>query len=85
MSKENQIENLDFEHAIQQLEEIVVNMEQGDIPLEEALSQFEQGVKLVKHSAEKLKQAEQRVQILLEKNGESKLVDFNSESLSSNE
>lgn len=84
-STENNIENLDFEGSIQQLEEIVANMEQGDIPLEDALAQFEQGIKLVRHSSEKLKLAEQRVQVLLEKNGESQLIDFETSSTISDE
>ncbi len=65
-----------FEEAIEELEQIVSKMEQGDLPLEEALSSFERGVQLANLSQLKLKQAEQKVKVLVEKNGEHQLIDF---------
>lgn len=53
-----------FEATLQELEAIVAKMEQGELPLEEALKNFERGVKLVKQCQEELKQAEQKVKIL---------------------
>ncbi len=53
-----------FEAAIARLEEIVRAMESGNAMLDESLSLFEEGVKLVKYCTEKLDGAEQRVKLL---------------------
>ena len=66
----------DFETAIENLETIVDDMEAGELSLEEAMAQFEQGVKLTRDCHKALQQAEQKVKILLEKQGELELVDF---------
>lgn len=66
----------DFESTLKELEEIVERLEQGDLPLEEALSEFETAVKLVQLGQEKLQKAEQRIQILLQKDEHSELVDY---------
>lgn len=68
--------DFDFESAIENLESIVDDMEAGDLSLEEAMAQFEQGVKLTRDCHKALQQAEQKVKILLEKQGELELVDF---------
>lgn len=49
-----------------ELETIVTKMEQGDLPLEEALSCFEKGIRLVRDGQIHLKNAEQKVQILMQ-------------------
>ena len=54
-----------FETALTELESIVTRLESGDLPLEDALNQFERGVQLARQGQSKLQQAEQRVQILL--------------------
>ena len=54
-----------FETALSELEQIVTRLEGGDLPLEEALNEFERGVQLARQGQVKLQQAEQRVQILL--------------------
>lgn len=54
-----------FEQAMDRLEEIVRRLEQGDAPLEEALSLFEEGTRLVKKCSTQLDKAEQKVQKLL--------------------
>ena len=59
-----------------QLEDIVQQLEEGDIPLEKALQQFEKGVKLSRDCQQALDSAEQRVKVLLD-NGE--LDDFDAE------
>ena len=58
-------ENQGFEQTLDQLEIIVQRMEQGDLPLDEALQEFERGIQLVKAGQAKLDQAEQKVRILL--------------------
>ncbi|MBR0574241.1 exodeoxyribonuclease VII small subunit [Pasteurella atlantica] len=66
----------DFETTLKQLEDIVTHLEAGDLPLEEALSEFETAVKLVKKGQEHLQKAEQRIQILLQKDEHSELSDY---------
>jgi len=60
----------DFEAALAELENLVELMETGDITLEESLAHFERGVKLTRQCQQALKQAEQKVQILMQDNGE---------------
>lgn len=60
--------DVNFEQAMQQLENIVNEMEQGQLPLEQALSKFEAGIKLARASQQMLKDAEQKVQILSKDN-----------------
>ena len=59
----------DFEQSLAELESLVGQMEQGDMSLEQSLEAFEQGVKLTRECQQRLDQAEQRVQVLVEKNG----------------
>jgi exodeoxyribonuclease VII small subunit len=61
---------VDFETAMRDLEEIVGRLEQGDLPLEESLAAFERGVLLTRTCQVALKEAEQKVEILLKKAGE---------------
>ena len=56
---------LSFEDALQQLEQIGTRLESGDLPLEAALSAFENGIQLARQGQLQLQHAEQRVQILL--------------------
>ncbi len=66
----------DFENSLQQLEGLVEQLEQGDLPIEEALKAFEQGVKLTRECQSILQQAEQKVQLLTEQDGEIRATDF---------
>ncbi len=59
----------DFETALDQLEELVEDMENGDLSLEDSLKAFEQGIKLTRDCQTALAQAEQKVQLLIEENG----------------
>lgn len=61
----------EFEQALQQLETLVQQMEGGNLTLEQSLQAFEQGVGLTRQCQQALTQAEQRVQVLLEQNGQS--------------
>jgi exodeoxyribonuclease VII small subunit len=54
-----------FEEALQKLETIVARMEEGDLPLEEALKAFEEGVRLAKFCTTKLEEAERKVEKLI--------------------
>ncbi|HEV7139085.1 MAG TPA: exodeoxyribonuclease VII small subunit [Steroidobacteraceae bacterium] len=60
---------LEFEQALAELEALVARLERGDLPLDEALKTFERGVELGLHCQEALKSAQQRVEILLKRNG----------------
>lgn len=65
-----------FEDSMQELEKLVEQMEQGDISLEESLKAFERGIKLTRACQQSLQEAEQKVQILIEKNGQQNLEPF---------
>jgi exodeoxyribonuclease VII small subunit len=67
---------LDFETAMRDLEELVDRLERGDLPLEESLAAFERGVSLTRTCQTALKEAEQKVEILLKKAGEPMVEDF---------
>jgi len=59
-----------FEDALNKLEKIVSKLEEGDIPLEESLKLFEEGIRLSRFCNQKLDEAEKKVEILLKgKNG----------------
>ncbi|WP_424405899.1 exodeoxyribonuclease VII small subunit [Pasteurella sp. PK-2025] len=70
---------LDFETTLQQLEQIVTRLESGTLPLEDALKEFEQGIALATLGQERLQQAQQRIQILLQKNAHADLTDYQAE------
>lgn len=54
-----------FEASLAQLETIVKQLEQGDLPLEESLKLFEKGVALTRECRERLNEAERRIEILM--------------------
>lgn len=54
-----------FEETMKRLEEIVQDLESGDLSLEDSLKAFEEGTKLVKFCSEKLEEAEQKVNLLV--------------------
>ena len=69
----------DFETALAELEALVEKMEQGELSLDESLKQFERGVQLTRSCQQSLREAEQKVQILLDKDGQSALEPFDSD------
>lgn len=54
-----------FESSLQELEKVVRGLEEGDLPLEDSLKLFEDGVKLSRECQERLNQAERRIEVLL--------------------
>ena len=64
MSKQEN--NKDFETSLKKLEKIVSDLENGDLPLEESIKTFEEGVKLTKHCQNLLSKAELKIQKLVE-------------------
>ena len=73
-------EKINFESAIKELESLVEQMEQGDITLEQSLKNFERGIELTRACQKALQEAEQKVQILTQKQGEETVEDFHAES-----
>ena len=68
---------IDLEKSLVQLEKLVEELESGDLSLEKAMQKFEQGVKLTRSCQTALKDAEQRVEILMKSaGGESALQEF---------
>ncbi len=65
-----------FEECLEQLEKIVTELEKGDLPLEDALKLFEDGMKLSTSCRKELEEAEGRVEILLKQNGKAQLEPF---------
>jgi exodeoxyribonuclease VII small subunit len=68
---------VNLEKAITDLEALVEELESGDLPLEKAMKKFEEGIKLTRGCQAALKEAEQKVEILLKNaGGEEALEDF---------
>jgi exodeoxyribonuclease VII small subunit len=67
---EPQMPPADFERSLTELEALVEKLEQGDLSLDESLKCFERGVQLTRVCQTALKQAEQKVEILLRRSGE---------------
>ena len=60
-----------FEDALKKLENIVKKLESGDLPLEQALKTYEEGIQLAKFCSSKLDETEKRIQVLMkDRNGE---------------
>lgn len=69
------MEELTFEESIEQLEEIVNKLENGDVPLDDAIDEFTKAMNLVKVCNTKLNNAEEAIAKIVQDNGD--IVDFN--------
>lgn len=69
-------DNMTFEETLGELESIVAALEQGELNLDESLKQFERGIALSRAGADKLRQAEQKVSILLGQDSSTALSPF---------
>ncbi len=67
---------MSFEDAIAELESIVDKLEKGQLSLDESLALFEKGIRLVRECNDKLRSAQQKVEKLIEENGELKTEPF---------
>ena len=65
-----------LEKSLAELEDLVEDLESGDLPLEKAMKKFEEGIKLTRGCQAALKEAEQKVEILLNSAGGETLEDF---------
>jgi exodeoxyribonuclease VII small subunit len=68
--------SINLEKALTDLEGIVEELESGDLPLEKAMQKFEEGIKLTRNCQAALKEAEQKVEILLQSAGGDDLEEF---------
>ncbi|MFZ2288793.1 MAG: exodeoxyribonuclease VII small subunit [Halopseudomonas yangmingensis] len=69
----------DYEKSLAELQALVERLESGELSLEDSLGAFEQGVALTRDCQQALSQAEQKVQLLLERNGEPLVQPFEGE------
>ena len=77
LEKEVQEENLDFEKAITNLQKIVSELEEGSLSLDQSLTKFVRGVKLIKYCNQELNRAEKKIKMVLKENDEfGEIVDF---------
>lgn len=70
------MQDLSFEESLKKLEEIVNKLENGDVPLDEAIDEFNNAMQLVKICNKKLEAAEDSIAKIVQDNGE--LIEFNS-------
>lgn len=68
-----------FEEKIEDLERIVTELENGDLSLDDSVSKFEQGIKISKECNKILEEAEKKITILVNQDGEMKEKDFQTE------
>lgn len=66
---------LNLEKSLADLEKLVEELESGDLPLEKAMQKFEDGIKLTRNCQAALRDAEQKVEILLKSTGGDELVE----------
>jgi len=70
---------INLEKTLADLENLVEELESGDLPLEKAMQKFEQGIKLARNCQAALKEAEQKVEILLKSAGGEELEEFDAD------
>ncbi|WP_018249971.1 exodeoxyribonuclease VII small subunit [Orenia marismortui] len=70
-------QEISFEEALKQLEDTVDKLERGELSLEDSLTEFEKGVRLTKFCSNKLDQAEERIEVIKEENGEIGVESYN--------
>jgi len=68
--KKAEAQNQNFEASLAALEKIVRELERGELPLEKSLELFERGVRLSRECQERLQEAERRIEVLLQRDGE---------------
>ncbi|MBP1711688.1 MAG: exodeoxyribonuclease small subunit [Deltaproteobacteria bacterium] len=68
-----------FEDALEKLENIVRDMERGEMPLDSALKSFEEGIRLIRFCSAKLDETQRRVEQLLEKENSLQIKNFQDE------
>jgi exodeoxyribonuclease VII small subunit len=69
MSENTDVKKMSFEKALEELEQIVENMEDGDIPLDKMIEYFERGSALSKQCRSKLEKLEKKIEVLMKDDG----------------
>ncbi len=76
----NKKEDLNFEDAIEELEEIVDDLEEGGLALKKSLEKFSRGIELIKYCNEELNKTEKKIEVLIKNDKEiKKIVPFEDE------
>lgn len=75
------MEGTNFEKTMEELEKITMELEKGDLNLDDSVKKFEKGMELSKNANKILEEAEKRITILIENNGEIQEENFNTDSL----
>lgn len=70
------MEKISFEENMENLEKIVTELEKGNLNLDDSVKKFEEGIKISKECNKMLEEAEKKITILLEENGETKEENF---------
>ncbi|MFD2637400.1 exodeoxyribonuclease VII small subunit [Piscibacillus salipiscarius] len=70
MTDDNQKQELTFEQAMQKLEGIVEKLEEGDVPLEQAIEYYKEGMKLSNYCNQKLQSVEEEITEVMKESGE---------------
>ncbi|GGJ10301.1 exodeoxyribonuclease VII small subunit [Paenibacillus hunanensis] len=78
MAKAAKEQELNFEQAMDRLEEIVSELEHGDVPLEKAIDLFQQGMQLSQVCGSKLEEVERKIEMIVEEDGELRKKPFQS-------
>lgn len=73
------MQKLSFESNMENLEKIVLELEKGDLSLDDSISKFEEGIKISKECNKMLEEAERKITILLEKDGKIEEEDFSTQ------
>lgn len=71
-NNEIKLEELDFETALEKLQQIVEDLEKGGLSLDKTLEEFSRGMKLLKFCHQKLDHAEKKIELMLTEDGEFK-------------
>lgn len=81
MTEEDEIsyDELTFEEAMKKLEEVVQSLEDGDVPLEQAIHLYQEGIKLSKRCHEKLQTVEKKMDQVMDQNGQLHSLDIQEE------
>lgn len=74
-------EENNFEEKMKELENLVLELEKGELNLDDSVKKFEEGMKISKECNDILEKAEKRISILLERDGDIKESDFDSENI----
>lgn len=77
--KKTKDDAVNLEKSLTEVTKLIEKMEHGDLSLEQSLETFEQGITLIKTCQKILTDAEQKVQMLIEKNGKAELAPYASE------